>query len=75
MKIRWEIEDGYCGGSRPQYVEVPDDELRECADEDAQRELVDEYIMEEFLNGNIYPVFDLSNQDQEVPPPNSEETS
>jgi len=27
MKIRWEVEDGYVGRSRPHYITVPDEDL------------------------------------------------
>ena len=49
MKIEWEVEDGYCGGSRPQSTEVPDDELQECSSREEQELLVTEYIDHDFV--------------------------
>jgi len=52
MKVTWQVEDGYCGGSRPQYTEIPDDELEECETEEERNELIAQYIQEDF-NNNI----------------------
>ena len=30
MEIRWEVDDGYVGGSAPQHTEVDDEEIMEC---------------------------------------------
>lgn len=48
MKVRWEVEDGYVGGSRPHYTEVDDEELAECETEQERQNLIDEYIQEDF---------------------------
>jgi len=50
MEVTWEIEDGYCGGSRPQTTEVPDDELDECETESDCQTLIDEYVQADFEN-------------------------
>ena len=48
MRVTWEVEDGYCGKSRPQHTDIPDDELEEC-ETDAEREiLIEEYIQADF---------------------------
>jgi len=52
MKVTWEIDDGYCGGSRPHVVYVDDDELNECETEEEREELISSYIQESF-NENI----------------------
>ncbi|HEC65113.1 MAG TPA: hypothetical protein ENI23_07465 [bacterium] len=48
MEINWEIEDGYAGGSRPQTITIPDDELEMCETDEERRELVYEYIQDDF---------------------------
>lgn len=48
MRVKWEVDDGYVGGSRPHFTDVPDDELAEC-DTDLDREqLINDYIEEDF---------------------------
>ncbi len=48
MEINWEIEDGYAGGSRSQTTTIPDDELEMCETDEERRELVYEYIQDDF---------------------------
>ena len=48
MKITWEVSDGYIGKSRPQYTEVPNDELAKCETEEEREELIEEYIQNDF---------------------------
>jgi hypothetical protein len=50
MKIRWEVDDGYAGKSRPHFVEVDDDELAECETEEERNELINDYVKNEFEN-------------------------
>jgi hypothetical protein len=48
MKVRWEVSDGYVGKSRPQYTEIPDDELAECETEFERQQLIDDYVESDF---------------------------
>ena len=48
MRIRWEIDDGYAGGSRPQYTEIPNYELAECETDEERERLIREYIQQDF---------------------------
>jgi len=48
MRVTWEVEDGYVGKSRPQYTEVPDDELFECETEEEFQQLIDEHVQHDF---------------------------
>lgn len=48
MRLTWEVDDGYCGGSRPQHTEVPDDELEECESEEERQQLIEDYIQNDF---------------------------
>lgn len=50
MKITWEVDDGYGGKSRPQHIEVPDDELQECINVEEQFTLIEEYVQAAFEN-------------------------
>lgn len=47
MKIRWEVEDGYAGKSRPHYTEIPDEELEDMTDQE-QEDFIEEWVSEEF---------------------------
>lgn len=49
MKIRWEVEDGYCGKSRPHYTEIPDEDLEGLEGEELEQFIWD-WIQEEFDN-------------------------
>lgn len=48
MKITWEVEDGYCGKSRPQFTEVDDSDLEACETEEERNQLIEEAIQEDF---------------------------
>lgn len=48
MKISWEVEDGYVGKLRPQYTEVPDDEIAECETVEEADALIEEYVCGDF---------------------------
>ena len=58
MIITYEIDDGYAGKSRPQTVEVSDDEILECDSVDEIKDLINEYVVEDF-QCRIYPVADI----------------
>jgi len=48
MIVKWEIEDGYAGGSRPHTTKIPNNVLDAC-DTDFDRELViEEYVQADF---------------------------
>ena len=47
MEIIWWAEDGYAGKQRPHKLDVPDEELEGLNDE-AQDEIIDGYVQEEF---------------------------
>lgn len=47
MKIRWEVEDGYAGKSRPHYTEIPDEELEDMTDQE-QEDFIEQWVSEEF---------------------------
>jgi hypothetical protein len=44
----WEVDDGYAGGSAPQYTIINDDDLYPDMDDDEIRTLFDELIQESF---------------------------
>lgn len=52
MKIHWEIDDGYCGGSRPQSTEIDNEELAEYETEEEKEEFIQECLREDF-NGKV----------------------
>ncbi len=50
MKITWEIEDGYLGGSRPQRTFIPDEDLAECETDEERESLIRECINDDFAD-------------------------
>ena len=48
MEITWEVEDGYAGGKRPHYTEIPEEELLDCGTVDEAIVLIEEYIFEDY---------------------------
>ena len=49
MKIRWEVEDGYAGKSRPHYTEIPDEELGDMTEQE-QEDFIEQWVSDEFAN-------------------------
>lgn len=47
-RVTWEVDDGYCGKSRPQHTEVPDEELEACETQLEKRQLIREYVQADF---------------------------
>jgi hypothetical protein len=48
MRITWEVDDGYCGGGRPQHTDVDDDELAECDTDEERERLIEESVENDF---------------------------
>ena len=48
MIVNWEVNDGYCGKSRPQQTVIPDEELVDCETELEREELIQEYVSNDF---------------------------
>ncbi len=48
MIVRWEVDDGYAGKSRPQYTEIDDSELAECETQEERQQLIEDYVREDF---------------------------
>lgn len=55
--VRWQIEDGYIGGSRPQYFNISERELAEDMEESELRLLFRDNLKIEF-EYNVHPVTD-----------------
>jgi hypothetical protein len=53
MRIRWDIEDGYAGKSRPHFVDVPDEDLEDL-DEAEQNEVIEEHVKQAFEDTIYY---------------------
>lgn len=50
MKVTWEVEDGYCGKSRPQFTEIDDDELAQFQTEEEREKHIFDCIQDDFDN-------------------------
>ena len=48
MEVTWQVDDGYCCGSRPQYTEIDDDDLSECETDEEREKLINSAIQEDF---------------------------
>lgn len=48
MIVRWQVSDGYVSGDRPQTTNIPDEELEECETEEERKELINDYIQNDF---------------------------
>ena len=47
--VKWEVDDGYAGHSRPQETRIPLDEF-EGMNEEEREEYIDNCIFEDFVN-------------------------
>lgn len=48
MRVRWEVEDGYSGKSRPQFTEIEDEDWLACVDDSERDMLIEEAVQEDF---------------------------
>lgn len=48
MMVKWQIEDGYAGGKRPQETEVDDEELAAFETEEERKEFIYYCIQQDF---------------------------
>lgn len=48
MRVTWETEDGYMGGSRPQHTEVDDGDIESCDTLDEAMQMVSDAIQDDF---------------------------
>jgi hypothetical protein len=49
MTISWEVDDGYCGGRRPQDSEVGDAEIQERDSVEEAMAYIEECVRDDFL--------------------------
>jgi len=49
FKLRYEIEDGYVGGSRPQYVDIYAEDFEDDMDEEDIREMIEDLAHEDMI--------------------------
>ena len=64
VEVTWEIEDGYAGGSRPQFTQVDDDELKEKETEEEKKEFIEECVNGDFKQMS-YSITDYGLEDLE----------
>ena len=48
FKARYEVGDGYVGGSRPRYFNIDGVDIEDNMDDDALREMFEEFMYENF---------------------------
>jgi hypothetical protein len=48
MEIRWEVNDGYIGKSRPQRTNISNKKIKECETKQEAIELIEECITTDF---------------------------
>ena len=50
MRITWEVEDGYCGKSRPQFTNIDDADLAACETDEERERLIEDCIEQDYRN-------------------------
>lgn len=63
IKVRWQVDDGYAGASRPQHTtfdteDYCDDEEWESKSEEEKRQLIEEVVEEDFRNKASFHIDD-----------------
>lgn len=48
VRVEWQVDDGYAGGSRPQRSYIPRSEWDAASTEEERDELVDAYVEDDF---------------------------
>lgn len=48
IEVRWEVEDGYAGKTRPQYTKIRIADIMDCWSEDEVKSLIDDCIQADF---------------------------
>lgn len=61
MIITWEVQDGYCGGSRPQTTEINDIVLEDLDDEERQ-EYIEDAVQEDFEQTVTWAITSVDNE-------------
>lgn len=64
LEIRWEINDGYAGGSRPQYVTFDPDDWTDCAGDweklsQVEQEEIEFSIIDDEMRNMGYTILDV----------------
>lgn len=49
VKVRWQVDDGYAGGSRPQSLTIPDEDFEDMTEEEKEA-YIEECIQDDFNN-------------------------
>lgn len=47
MRVRWEVEDTYCGKARPHYIDIDDEDVKDLT-EDELNTYIEELVQNEF---------------------------
>jgi len=48
MEISWEVEDGYCGKSRPQRTIIDDEDFEDCTTAAEVEEVINDAIQSDY---------------------------
>ena len=48
IEVRWEVDDGYAGKTRPQHTRISIADIMDCSSDDEVRTLIDDAIKEDF---------------------------
>jgi len=59
MKVRWQAEDGYAGGSRPHTVTIPDDEFEDDMDEEQRQDVIESWVQGDFDNKVSWSIIEV----------------
>lgn len=50
MIVRWQVDDGYAGGERPQSTEIDDEDLANLETDTEREDFIHDSIQEDFEN-------------------------
>lgn len=66
MKVRWQVDDGYAGGSRPHTSLIDDGEIRDCIDLQDALDFIDDCVYEDFQQRIHWGYLDRDKMTREV---------
>ena len=59
MRVNWEVNDGYCGKGRPQFVEIDDSEFDDCETDAERQKIIEEYVQDDFNSTISWEIIDI----------------
>lgn len=64
ITVTWEVDDGYCGGSRPQELTIDDYEV-EGMDENEKRSYIEDCVQDAFEQNIRWEITNIEDDEDE----------